>query len=116
VTTGSAAAREAAVPTRLNLAIGAAVGTADLVVLFGAPALLVAGHAWAVWIVLLFPLVTVPQWALVHEAVHGHLHPHPGVNDRLGRVLAVLFLAPFDTLRFGHLSHHALNAQATEWP
>ena len=30
---------------------------------------------------------------------------------RPGGLLSILFLAPFDGLRFGHLSHHALNAR-----
>ena len=31
-----------------------------------------------------FALATVPHWALIHEAVHGHLHPRRGVNDGAG--------------------------------
>ena len=44
------------------------------------------------------------------------LPPRRGVNEAAGRVLAILFLAPFDGLRFGHLSHHALNARPSERP
>jgi len=61
-------------------------------------------------------LASVAHWALVHEAVHGHFHISRRVNEAAGRILAILFLAPFDGLRFGHLSHHALNARASERP
>jgi fatty acid desaturase len=63
-----------------------------------------------------FVLATIPHWALIHEAAHGHLHRCARVNETAGRLLSILFLAPFDGLRFGHLSHHALNARAVERP
>ncbi|MCX7630287.1 MAG: fatty acid desaturase [Geminicoccaceae bacterium] len=91
--------------------------------------------AVAVWLFLLLPLLRgelgaglvaasllvsvcaiVPHWALLHEAIHGHLLPGRKLNDAVARLLAVLFLAPFDVLRFGHLEHHALNARAVERP
>jgi fatty acid desaturase len=114
--TTAVAGHEAAIPARTNLLAAAAIGAGDLAFLFGVPALLAAGHGWAPWLALPFALSTIPHWALIHEAVHGHLHPRRGVNHGAGRLLAVLFLAPFDALRFGHLSHHALNARATERP
>lgn len=65
-------------------------------------------------LLLLFLLVTVPHWALIHEAFHGHLEDNPRRNHRTGRLLAILFGAPFLALRFGHLSHHALNSRPSE--
>jgi fatty acid desaturase len=114
---GSIDARSTAIPRWLNLLIAGTVALANLVLFFAVPLLLAAGHAAAGW--LLLPaavLTTIPHWALIHEAVHGHLHPRPKVNEALGHLLGVLFLAPFDALRFGHLSHHALNARAAERP
>ncbi len=70
------------------------------------------------WILLLVPIITttVAHWAMVHEAIHGKLLPDRRRNDRVGRVISILFGAPFDVVRFGHLSHHSLNAKATERP
>lgn len=106
----------AAIPARLNLGFVAAVLTANVCLFVVLPLSMEDGRRWLAWLVAPLVLTTVPHWALIHEAIHGHLHPHPRTNDRLGRLLAVLFLSPFDTLRFGHLSHHALNARPTERP
>lgn len=103
-------------PVGLNLLAVAAVASAWLGLLLGLPLLVArAGPGWA-WLALPAVLATVPHWALVHEAIHGHLLPGRVANDRLGRLLAILFGAPFDCLRTGHLSHHALNARAAERP
>ncbi|MFL5337932.1 MAG: fatty acid desaturase [Geminicoccaceae bacterium] len=109
------------IPTRsvtsgLNIAYAILVGTLTLVVLFGVPSALPAGNDWGPWLVLAYVLATVPHWAFVHEAVHDHFHERRVVNEAAGRLLSLLFLAPFDGLRFGHLSHHALNARASERP
>lgn len=106
--------RPAAIPARCNLLLVAVVGMLNLTALLLPPLLISAGYAWGAALALLFVLATVPHWALIHEAVHGHLHPRPAVNEALGRALSILFAAPFDTLRFGHLSHHALNARPSE--
>lgn len=108
--------RGAAIPTRTNLVIAATVAGGAVFVLWALPSLLGAGQGSAMWLLVPFALAAIPHWALVHEAVHRHLHPRPAINDRLGRALAILFLAPFDVLRFGHLSHHALNARPSERP
>lgn len=105
--------RGAIIPTRTNLAVAAVVAGSTLLVLLALPA---AGGSGALWPLLPFALASIPHWALVHEAIHRRLHPDPAVNERLGRMLAILFLAPFDGLRFGHLSHHALNAHPAERP
>ena len=104
------------VPGRLNLAYAVAVAGLNTVVLVGVPIALARGHEAAAWLIPACVLATVPHWALVHEAVHGHFHGRRLVNEAAGRVLAILFLAPFDGLRFGHLSHHALNARPSERP
>jgi fatty acid desaturase len=105
-----------AMPGRLNLGYACLLAGLALAAFLGVPMALAAGHASAAWLLVPFVLATVPHWALIHECVHGHCHPRRGVNEAAGRVLAILFLAPFDGLRFGHLSHHALNARPSERP
>jgi fatty acid desaturase len=106
----------AAVPVAGNLALAALVLGANLSCGLAVPLLLLP--ASDLWLLALAPLVllTVPHWALVHEAVHGHLHPVRAANEALGRTLAAAFGAPFAVLRFGHLSHHALNSNPAERP
>lgn len=106
----------AAVPVGANRAAAAGVVVASLWLLFGLPLLLpVAGPAVLV-AALPALLAIVPHWGLIHEAIHGRLLPDRRASDRLGRLLAVLFGAPYACLRFGHLAHHALNARASERP
>lgn len=105
-----------AIPARTNLAIAAGVAAMVLGALFVVPWLLRQGHGPAAWLLVPFALAAIPHWALVHEAMHRHLHTDLAANEWLGRHLAILFLAPFDALRFGHLSHHALNARPSERP
>jgi fatty acid desaturase len=100
----------------VNLLAVAAVAAAALGLLLLLPVLLAQGGPGWAWLALPAVLVTVPHWALVHEAIHGHLLPDRAANDRLGRWLAILFGAPFTGLRFGHLSHHALNARPADRP
>jgi fatty acid desaturase len=111
-----AAVTARSVPGHLNPAYAAVVVALGGVVLLGVPMALAHGHQAAAWLIPALVLATVPHWALVHEAVHGHFHHRRAVNEAAGRALAILFLAPFDGLRFGHLSHHALNARPSERP
>lgn len=112
-----AAAMTVAVPTGLNLRYVIGVVLVNAVLLAGLPLLIAAtGMVWLAALVIPLVLVSIPHWALIHEGIHGHLHHDRATNDRLSRLLAVLFMAPFDTLKFGHLSHHALNARPTERP
>ena len=110
------AAKMMAIPTRLNMRIVATVLAINACLFAGVPLLAHLGPACLALIALPLALATVPHWALIHEAVHGHLHHDRTANDRLGRLLAICFGAPFDALKFGHLSHHALNARAAERP
>ena len=103
-------------PGQLNLGYAAVVAGLALAAFLGVPSALAAGHAWAAWLLVPFVLATVAHWALIHECVHGHFQARRGVNEAAGSVLAVLFLAPFAGLRFGHLAHHALNARPSERP
>lgn len=67
--------------------------------------LLPASASWG-WALVTLPLMTTPFWSLVHEAIHGTLHPSRVRNDLSGRVLSVLYGAPFVLLKTGHLLHH----------
>lgn len=69
-----------------------------------------------VWgVLLLVPvLLTTSWWALQHEAMHGLLTTDKTWNRRLGRLQAVLFGAPFDLLRWGHLLHHGFSRTVRE--
>jgi fatty acid desaturase len=51
---------------------------------------------------------------MLHEAEHGMLHPHRGVNDAVGTVLALFFPAPFHLIRQGHIGHHIRNRSDDE--
>ncbi len=106
----------AALPVGANLVAAAGVVAASLWLLFGLPLLLPTAGAAALLLALPAVFAIVPHWGLIHEAIHGHLLPDRRASDRLGRLLAVLFGAPYACLRFGHLSHHALNARASERP
>lgn len=63
---------------------------------------------WALTTLLLM-LFAPMHWGLLHEGFHRQLHPNRSLNEGLGRVLAVLYAAPYSILRFGHLFHHRHN-------
>lgn len=67
--------------------------------------LLPADPAWG-WLLVPIALLTTPFWSLIHEAIHGTLLRERKWNDRLGRILAIGYGAPFIVLKTGHLLHH----------
>lgn len=99
----------AVIPVELNLGLGVALVAANLLMIVVVPLwLLPLSPLWGVALVL--PVLATPTlWSLIHEAIHGALHPDRRWNDRLGRVLAGLFGSPFQALRLGHLMHHRFN-------
>lgn len=103
------------VATGANLTLAGVLVLLMLFQYFALPLWLLSRDAAWGWL-LPIALTTTTYWALVHEAFHGTLHPDPRVNTRLGRLLAVLFAAPYWPLRFGHLSHHALNGKPSDRP
>ena len=107
-------AEAASVPTGANAGLLTLVLGANLLCGLALPLVLLPGSPY--WLLLLLPFtaLTITHWALIHEAVHGHLHPRHGVNEALGRLLGVLFGGSFAVLRFGHLSHHSLNSRPSE--
>jgi fatty acid desaturase len=97
------------IATRLNSTLGLSMLALHGLALLAVPLwLLPMSPAWL--LLLILPALLSPMlWSLIHEAVHGLLHPRPGVNALLGRALAVVFGAPFRPLRFAHLRHHRYN-------
>jgi fatty acid desaturase len=107
-----APASAAPIPTRINLALAAcivAMHAGILIVLPNAG----AAPAWAIAAICVAALTTTVHWALIHEAIHGLLLPRRAANDRLARLLAILFGVPFRAVRFAHLRHHRYNR--TPW-
>jgi len=88
-----------------------AVGLVLLVV----PLLLPHNWLWGL-AVLLVALLSNSYWAVLHEAVHAGLGRSTAENDRLGRVLAVLFGSAFGMLRVAHLGHHQFNRHTHDRP
>lgn len=80
------------------------------------PAFLLPRNPW--WLATLCPLALLsnPLWSLIHETIHGTFHPSVRVNEAAGRLLAVVFGAPWRILKTGHLLHHKLNRSPLERP
>ena len=87
---------------------------ANLVCLIAIPAWLLPISPW--WGLLLVPvaLANNTMWSLIHEAIHGHLFTRRRSNDHAGRMLCVLYGAPFRTLQVGHLMHHRYSRTARD--
>jgi fatty acid desaturase len=100
------------IPARLNLGLAGAQ-LALMLGIFWAAAQVTSW--WAVALLsLAYGIVMNSGYALLHEAEHGILHPHRGVNDCVGTVLALFFPAPFHLIRQGHLGHHIRNRSDDE--
>jgi fatty acid desaturase len=96
------------IPTTRNLALATFIVGANIGVLLVAP-LLHRVPAVALILATIAALASPTHWALIHEAIHGLLLPGRAANERLARVLAILFGAPFRAVRFAHLRHHRYN-------
>ena len=97
---------------RINLAIGAVAGASALALLWGAS----RAEAWWLCLALgiVFSFVNNTLFSLLHEAVHGVLHPSRAVNDASGWVLAAFFPIGFAFQRVVHLGHHRRNRTDAE--
>ncbi|MFD4351123.1 fatty acid desaturase family protein [Nocardia sp. NPDC058518] len=67
--------------------------------------LLPRNPAWG-WALVPLTLTITPFWSLIHESIHGSLLKSRPRNDRMGRILAVVYGSPFAMLKAGHLLHH----------
>jgi fatty acid desaturase len=103
-------------PGLLHLALAAPVLLIYLA-LFRGPALLEHARSPVVGgALLLFVVVTPTLWGLVHEAIHGRLARSPPANRMAGRALCVLLGFSFETVQFGHLTHHRYNGHEYDRP
>lgn len=97
-----------------NLALAAFHVAVNLYQFLFLPLLLLPQNiAWA-WTLVPLALLTNPFWSLIHEAIHDMFHPDRNVNAFFGRLLSILFGAPFRILRMSHLVHHKLNRRPVE--
>ncbi len=96
-----------AIPVRTNMFISAVCSILYFVLLYR------GSHADTIWETIgygvLFALVLIPAYSLIHEAAHTMLHPNPRWNDWLGRWLCTLFVVPFTFFKHCHLRHHTKN-------
>lgn len=76
--------------------------------LFIAP-LLLNISTWFLLSLLPTLLFTSTTGVMVHEAIHGLLHPSPRQNRLMGQVMAVCIGQAYDLQRFDHLLHHRLS-------
>lgn len=102
-------AARSVIPVRANVALVGVIAALNLTQLLLIPAALLPLDAGWGWLLALPALASTPHWSLIHEGVHANLHSSRAWNDRLSRVLCVLFGSPFQLLRLGHLMHHRFN-------
>ena len=95
------------VPAILNVTL--------VVVIFALAVMLLwlGSHVEQWWMTLLvgvaFSYVLLTNYALLHEASHGNLHPERGANYLLGVLTGLLFPMPFSMIRVTHQGHHLRN-------
>lgn len=104
-------ARPIAIPGRLNLVLLCALVAVNALLLWAASH---AGFAMAVVCAVAFSYAANTMFALLHEAVHGLLHPDRRVNLWGGRVAAAFFPTSFSIQRAYHLTHHRYNRSEFE--
>jgi len=106
--------RKTSIPEGANLITAAIQVAANLFQFFILPLILLPKDPRWGFAVLPLALFTNPFWALVHEAIHGVFHSSERFNRAAGRILSILFGAPFHILRLTHLSHHKFNRSPLE--
>lgn len=95
------------IPARLNIFIIVVCAIAFF-------SLFIAGmHFQQLWIRvvlgLVFGIVMIPVYSLMHEAAHNTLHQSDKANLFLGRWLCCMFIISFTFYRHCHLKHHKKN-------
>jgi fatty acid desaturase len=95
------------ITSRLNVALVAIVGAVAVGLLW------VGSWVTAWWAVtaigIAYSYVLLTNYALLHEAAHGNLHPDPRANYWLGVVTGALFPIPYSMIRTTHQGHHLRN-------
>ena len=56
--------------------------------------------------VFLIPVFMFRQFSVLHEAVHGLVHPNDRVNDFIGTLAGFFCLTPYAAWKAAHLKHH----------
>jgi fatty acid desaturase len=100
------------IPGALNLALAAAASTAALGLLVFASR--TPSWGWRIAAAVAFSYVNNTIFSLLHEAVHGHLHQNPRVNEMAGRLMAAFFPTGLGFQRICHLGHHRRNRTDAE--
>lgn len=95
----------------LNLVLAASMLAVQLALMLLVPTVLLPRSAAWGWLLLPGGLLSLTQWALIHECIHGTLSGQPARDDVWGRMLSWTFGAPYRALRVGHLFHHRYNRQ-----
>ncbi|WBB70763.1 fatty acid desaturase [Micromonospora sp. WMMD812] len=92
--------------TTTSLTLVTAAAGCLMLQLFVLPLWLLPRTGVAAWLLVPLVALSIPLWSVLHEAIHGSLLADRRSNDRLGRMLAVGYGAPFILLKTGHLLHH----------
>lgn len=103
-----------AIPWAANFSLAAFHLLLNLYLIFFLPLLLLPLSPWWGLTALMVAGLSNPFWSLIHEAIHDLLHPSRRVNMAAGRILGIIFGAPFLVLRTSHLLHHKLNRSPLE--
>lgn len=95
------------------LAVSGAIAALE----FGVFPLLFPGWNAGAAILVAAVIFSVPlHYGLMHETMHGNLFRGEALNRGIGRVLGVTLGLPWETMRFGHLAHHAFNRHKFDRP
>lgn len=97
------------IPAGLNLSLAIFYIAVSVYQFIFLPLRLLPSSLYWAWTLVPLAFLTNPFWSLIHEAIHDLFHPQRTVNSFFGRLLAILFGAPFRVLRMSHLLHHKLN-------
>jgi fatty acid desaturase len=71
--------------------------------------ILISINPWFMLTLLPTLLFASTTGVMVHEAIHGLLHPNARRNRRMGQVMAVFMGIAYDLQRFDHLRHHRIS-------
>jgi len=97
------------IPTRLNLLLAMAFAVSQAYTLMLYPLGVIGRPSVAIAALVASVAISYPCWVLIHEAIHGMLHPDRKTNLWLARALSILHGSPFAVLRTVHILHHRYN-------